>query len=1539
MKNKKVLRFILIFGILLKMQGSGLAQSGNFVRTWVATAAETNPNTLMSLPLNNVREKTEYLDGLGRPMQLVDKDGSLVNSVKKDIVVPIEYDEAGRQVKSYLPYTSSVSPGQFKVNAVSAQQQFITTLFSEAPSYGLTEYDNSPLNRITKTMLPGTSWAGSNAGISYDYDVNLNSEKVHIWTIGYTAGVAPSTSPTAVYTDAQLFKYVTTDENLKQVITYTDKSGNLILKKVQDKTGSALTVEHAGWLCTYYVYDDFGQQRFIIPPKAVVYLDTHNWALSSDVINELCFSNEYDERGRLIVKKSPGADPVYFVYDQRDRLVFSQDGNQRNQTPKKWMATLYDNLDRVTTTGLIDYASTRAALQLSVNNITNNASNGVVVVNSSIPPQANLVVDSRTGNTPALYSATNSITFADGFVSGATDNFVAQIDGTVQSSNSNVPVNGNPLPSGNNLYTLTLIFYDDYSYAGSKTFSNNFTIDNSVPANETESVQKTSQTIDFLTGTKVRLLDGGNTFLTTTSFYDYRGRLIQLQGDNHKGYTNENTTQYDFSGKVRSTYEYHRFDGNSDIKIYTHNTYDLLGRIIKIGKSINGAAEKDIASYTYNELGQLANKKLAPGFAGEDGPQLESLDYTYNIQGWLLGINKAYAASTTRTGNYFGMELGYDKAGTPNFTSSQKNGNIAGNAWKTRGDNTIRKYDYNYDNANQLLSAAFNQRNTPGAGWTKDKMDFTSNYGYDENGNIKTQNQSGIVPGLAPLQIDQQIYHYDLVVPGGWTNKLSNIDERVVLFSNGNLGDFKNGSAGAVTQQYWYDKNANLSRDLNKEIGNASVDGTQYNFMNLPTLITFKNTNKTIAFIYDAAGNKLRKILDEPANGANSARHIETDYEEEFVYETSPVNLGGTGVPVLQFFGHEEGRIRRLNDGSFVYDYFIKDHLSNVRMILTEEQKQDIYPAATLETSKLTTEQLYYDISTGQITDKSILPAIPNYQNNNGIANPPSNATFDNANSSKLYVLNKNSQKTGLGIALEVMSGDKIDIFGKSYYIQNNPSPGGNSQLLASDIINALLASPTGAATGKGDVTNILSNANITTPLNSFLSNHNPFNANKPKAFINYILLDEQFNFVTGGLSAIDDNPYILKDHHPELQNILMPANGYLYIYCSNESPVDVFFDNVQVVHTRGRVLEENHYYSYGLKIAGISSKAPGSLQNKYLYQGDFSENDQETALDEFDLRHYDPQVGRWTTTDPYEQFASPYLGMGNSPNNFIDPYGGSLDDWIGYITKAGVKTVQWFDENFNEAKQIIESLGGGNVEDLGLSGFWQSTENGIQNWLLNADGSSTLLDGLFTGTAPTRALEILKEIPATKLGFFQSLNIVNDNLLHNIGISLFTGIANDAYITKRNYAQGHTGFIRDLNGDLVGSKERLSAGVNTFQLFMASSDFALPGIKTAGEQAVKSIGEGRSAVKSWLQSAGNLERGQLIQDIEGAGFKRVGLDNPVGMHFERGGMKIRLDPSQAGTPFNHMHLELGRKANRTFYDMLLNSVPYDAPAAHIPIR
>jgi RHS repeat-associated protein len=66
------------------------------------------------------------------------------------------------------------------------------------------------------------------------------------------------------------------------------------------------------------------------------------------------------------------------------------------------------------------------------------------------------------------------------------------------------------------------------------------------------------------------------------------------------------------------------------------------------------------------------------------------------------------------------------------------------------------------------------------------------------------------------------------------------------------------------------------------------------------------------------------------------------------------------------------------------------------------------------------------------------------------------------------------------------------------------------------------------------------------------------------------------------------------------------------------------------------------------------------------LYQGDFSELDDDIGWNDFDLREYDPQIGRFTTPDPYDQFASGYVGMGNDPVNNIDPSGGSVFESIG---------------------------------------------------------------------------------------------------------------------------------------------------------------------------------------------------------------------------------------------------------------------------------
>jgi RHS repeat-associated protein len=125
-----------------------------------------------------------------------------------------------------------------------------------------------------------------------------------------------------------------------------------------------------------------------------------------------------------------------------------------------------------------------------------------------------------------------------------------------------------------------------------------------------------------------------------------------------------------------------------------------------------------------------------------------------------------------------------------------------------------------------------------------------------------------------------------------------------------------------------------------------------------------------------------------------------------------------------------------------------------------------------------------------------------------------------------------------------------------------------------------------------------------------------------------------------------------------------------VYICLSNQSNDYVYWDNFQVGITQGNIAEENHYYAYGLKIATLSSKKlgdvyQGSLKNNYLYQGAYAELDDDIGWHDFALRNYDAQIGRWVQQDPYQQFASPYVGMGADPVNNTDPSGGIVIDPI----------------------------------------------------------------------------------------------------------------------------------------------------------------------------------------------------------------------------------------------------------------------------------
>jgi RHS repeat-associated protein len=107
----------------------------------------------------------------------------------------------------------------------------------------------------------------------------------------------------------------------------------------------------------------------------------------------------------------------------------------------------------------------------------------------------------------------------------------------------------------------------------------------------------------------------------------------------------------------------------------------------------------------------------------------------------------------------------------------------------------------------------------------------------------------------------------------------------------------------------------------------------------------------------------------------------------------------------------------------------------------------------------------------------------------------------------------------------------------------------------------------------------------------------------------------------------------------------------------------------------------------------------------RYSYQGQFAERDLETGRIFFELREYDPVIGRWTAIDPEGQHWSPYIGMGNDPINGVDPDGGLFGKLRAQIA-AGLHGGEYGmdqDGNWYATWGTREGAGGGNYGTSGL--------------------------------------------------------------------------------------------------------------------------------------------------------------------------------------------------------------------------------------------
>ncbi len=815
---------------------------------------ETTTGTVTSN--KDVIENITYFDGLGRPMQSI---GIKQSATQKDIITHIGYDAFGRQDKGWLPYpeTNGIN-GSYRGDISSATQNYyqvnysndfnIGTLTQDIAAYSQKDFEASPLNRVLKQAAPGDSWKlGSDNEIEFDYKTNTDTTEVRLFEVTLDSSYNPTLSTSGHYGVNELYKTITRDENHAGITKnhtteeFKDKQGRVVLKRTYaDIIENGIVTQTEATHDTYYVYDDFGNLTYVLPPKMDA--SANDIVTINNQLNDLGYQYQYDYRNRLVEKQIPGKEREYIVYDKLDRPILTQDANQR--TNDEWLFTKYDVFGRVAYTGIYTYSS--------VSEIT------------------------------------------QGAMQTLADNHLGSLFESKQASSTNNYYSNVAYPTVNT-QVLTVNYYDNYNF-------DTTTIPLTTVFNDTI----TTRTKGLATGSKVKVLGQNNNWITTTTYYDDKARPIYVSSQNeYLGTTDIIESELDFVGKTKRVKTTHSKTGQTEIVTEDTFVYDNTGRLKSQNQTINGSTPETIVINIYDELGQLTSK----GVGNTETTPLQTVDYAYNIRGWLKTINNDV---NTTDNDLFNFKINYnvvDHGGTPLF-----NGNIAETEWETQNDNVQRWYTYQYDALNRITNAIDNS--------TDNRYSLTL-VDYDKNGNIQHLNRNGHtnieVTDFGVM--DNLSYYYN-------GNQLHSVTDAAVTtgFKDGNVSDIDFNTT--ADNDYTYDENGNLLMDNNKGITNIA-----YNHLNLPTQVTFAE-DKYINYIYDATGIKIEKVVTDLSN------ITKTKYAGNYIYEEA------AGIEELKFFNQPEGYVEPDGNGGFEYIYQYKDHLGNIRLSYTDENQNNTNPVS-----------------------------------------------------------------------------------------------------------------------------------------------------------------------------------------------------------------------------------------------------------------------------------------------------------------------------------------------------------------------------------------------------------------------------------------------------------------------------------------------------------------------------------------------------------------------------------------------------------------
>ncbi|PKW29040.1 DUF6443 domain-containing protein [Flavobacterium lindanitolerans] len=812
-------------------------QDQNYVKTTVYKHPASTP--LENPTAQQAAVEINYLDGLGRPLQ---RRSYRQSGTGTDLVTHFAYDAFGMQTKEYLPYPSQSASLAYDSNALAEVQGYYGT---PPPSSGVeatgnpyreTLYENSHLNRVLKQAAPGNPWAmGSGHEIKMGYDTNTAADGVKNYTA--TAVWNGSTKIYDVSLSSANYAAGQLYKNITKNENWTSGTDNTT-EEFSDKEGQLVlkrTYDAGQRHDTYYVYDQFGNLSYVFPPLADNPLAQ---------LEDLCYQYKYDHRNRLVEKKLPGRQWQFMAYDKMDRLVATGpttspfDGSGTGA-----MFTKYDVFGRVAYTGWLQNAGTRSSIQTTV------------------------------------------------------DSYASQweIRSPQMVDNISIGYSNKAYPTATNgLSVLTINWYDDYSYPeapdtfgtveGQTVFYNN----------------GTEKPKGLPTGTWTRALQEPSYAKRelTATLYDIKARPISVITTNYLGGYTITDSKLDFSGRPEYTVTRHRMgDDGAEVSIREDFTYDLQDRPLSHTHKIGDLPTELLSLNSYDKLGKLVSRKTG----GNDltgGTFYQKVDYSYNIRGWLKGINSIENFATDDAGSdLFAFAIRYnDLNGSYDPTlKALYNGNICETRWISKSDSRERSYSYSYDALDRLRKASYFKEHA----YTKS---YDETMDYDKNGNIQNMVRFGDLDyaGFA-IQIDELKYEYI-------HNRLNKVTDHSL-----HPAGFKDGAN--MGSEYDYDANGNMISDGNKRIGSVT-----YNHMDLPIEISF-TTGEKINYLYDALGTKLKKTV------VRTTGNTVTDYLSGFQYIDEKLDFFPTAEGYVKCFPATESRPAR-----YSYAFNLKDHLGNIRL-------------------------------------------------------------------------------------------------------------------------------------------------------------------------------------------------------------------------------------------------------------------------------------------------------------------------------------------------------------------------------------------------------------------------------------------------------------------------------------------------------------------------------------------------------------------------------------------------------------------------------